>query len=212
MILIKRLNNYLRVFKPFSKSHKVLIGDDSRSPIEPVKEINDENTGSAANILMYLSKIKGFLIKQININTATDDHLAGLKRFYGIKKWIGESDESYRVRLKKVLIHIKESPVAIEEIIKEFADYVEVLDGSTDGMFDNVSFDSFYGTGYTMPNPEGPGEWEITEARDRGGITGQPYYFRVMLTNPDLNNLKTIAYLIDVSHVSGTYYDIFIVS
>ena len=44
MTTIEKLNFYLRLFKPFSDTYKVLVGDEDKSPILPVTEINDENT------------------------------------------------------------------------------------------------------------------------------------------------------------------------
>jgi len=210
--IIQRLNKYLQTLKPFTNEYKELIGDESKiqNPTIENVNVNDYNTGSIANVLMWLEELQPFLIQQMNINEASGKWLTRLKKWYGVKRDIGESDISYKERLKKILIHAKESSPAIENIIDEYADKVEVIDGIEDGMFDNASFDSYYvQDNYYM---DGLDKIEIKAALDSGGLHGQPYYFRVLLTNPDTDKLKLIAYLVYSAHVSGTYYDIFIIS
>jgi len=210
MTIIDKLNKYLQTWEPFNALYLVLVGDDTKTPGSPINNINDEDTGTIANPLMWLSDMNEFLIEQMDINTAEGKWLTNLKRYYGVKRDIGESDASYRNRLKKVLLYLKETPVNIEQILDDLADVVEVLDGIEDGMFDDVSFDGYYvQDNYYV---DGSDNIQIKEAVDSGGIHGQPFYFRVLLTNPDTTKLKTIAYLVDVAHVAGTYYDIFIIA
>lgn len=208
--IIQRLNKYLQTLKPFTNEYKEFIGDENKIIGSPINNVNDYNIGSISNVLMWLEGLQPFLIKQMNINEASGKWLTRLKKWYGVKRDIGETDNSYRERLKKILIHVKESPLAIENIIDEYADKVEVIDGIEDGMFDNVSFDNYYiSENYYI---SGNDKIQIKAAIDSGGIHGQPYYFRVLVTNPDTDKLKTIAYLVFASHVAGTYYDIFIIS
>lgn len=210
MRIIEKLNQYLQTWQPFNDFYKILIGDEEKSVITPTEKINDENTGTIANPLMWLSDMGDFLIEQSNINDAQGKWLTNLKRYYGVVRQIGETDEAYRLRLKKVLLYLKETPVNIEQILSDLADDVEVLDGIEDGMFDDVSFDDYYvQDNYYM---DGSDRIQIKEAVDSGGIHGQPFYFKVLLTNPDMTKLKTIAYLVYAAHCAGTYYDIFIIA
>lgn len=256
-MIIEKLNEYLQTFKPFNDFYRTLVGDDTKNPIEPIENINDENTGTIANPLMWLSDMQDFLIKQININTATDKWLTGLKKYYGIPRIIGELDSEYRERLKKILLHLKESDVSIKNIIDEYCEEVEILDGLEDGMFDDISFDDYYiqdtvalhysqldfvlsdsktylvlpkvgddlilsdtgeiedeysirdGDNFKLKLPEP--NFVVREAVE-GGANGNPYYFRVILTNPDTGKLKVIYNLVEKSHTAGTYFDIFIIT
>ena len=109
MTIIQKLNKYLQTWKPFNDLYRSFIGDDSKVPNSEITNINDENTGSIANPLMWLSDVSDFLIEQMNINTAEGKWLTRLKRYYGVKRNIGESDIDYRLRLKKVLLSLKET-------------------------------------------------------------------------------------------------------
>jgi len=210
MTIIEKLNKYLQTWKPFNDLYNALVGDDSKTPLATIDNINDENTGAIANPLMWLSDMDEFLIEQINVNTAQGEWLTNLKRYYGVIRDIGESDDSYRIRLKKILFHLKETTVNIEQILSDLADDVEVIDGIEDGMFDDISFDGYY----VQDNyyNDGVDNIKISAALDSGGLHGSPYYFRVLLTNPDITKLKTIAYLVFAAHAAGTYYDIFIIA
>lgn len=75
---------------------------------------NDLDLGAMANLVEYNRLLADWLIEQMNITTAVGDRLDYLGSFiYNIFRENGESDATYRTRIKEIVFGIKETKWSI---------------------------------------------------------------------------------------------------
>lgn len=209
MTLVEKLNRYLQTLKPFSDEYKVVIADASKSKIEPVQNIGNENTGALANTLLWLLDLKDFLLKQLNGWTAEGEWLSRFKKFYGIKRYIGEEDADYIERLVRAIIYRKETPLAMETILEHYAP-TKIIDGIYDSAFADVSFADYYRTSeltspYIAIHGDPNIESYIVKPARSGMVAGSAYYFIVIMEDLPEKYYKTVAFLVRKMKVAGTF-------
>lgn len=182
-------------------SHGV-IGIAGKFENQNVKVI-DIGTGAIADAVEYTRRIGEYLIAQMNIQTGSGRLLDWIgKDIFGIIRQGGETDAIYAQRIVDTIFAIKGSPLSIRDILLPYADDVIVQDGVELGMFSDVSFTDFY------RNLETP---TIVKAAITGINGGLPFFFYVLLDNPDLSKVYIIMSLINNYKVAGTNYDIILI-
>ena len=166
--------------------------------------IKDIGTGAIGDTLEYTRRLALFLIEQMNLQTASADWLDWLgKTIFGIPRASGETDEEYADRIVDEIFSVKGSPVAIENLLQDYADDVTVTDVANSGAFADVSFSDYY---KDLDYPP-----ETVRSARTGGYGGLLFFFVVTLDNPDMTKANKIVDLIEKSRVGGTLYDILVI-
>jgi len=163
-------------------------------------KINTPNTGAISNPLEYLRGFNSYLVDQLNLTTASDDWLDYIgKTFYNISRSAGETDAAYSQRIIETVVAIKFSPLALKNVLENYGDNVQIVEGIDDGAFSDVSF-SDNARNYNLP-----GEW-VVKAALAGDPDGFPFFFRVIMENVAASDRLIVINVINSYRAAGVSY------
>jgi hypothetical protein len=201
---ITELNKLLKIFNQELGEYLNFIGDKSKTypALSGSVKINDFDNGSVSNIIEYTMQLANYFIEQMDVRYTAGEILDYiLQSFYGITREPLESDTDYYNRAKDLIFDAEISPLAILNAVADYCDDAEIVLGTGEGAFADVSFIG----NYTEFHLEGEDVVTPSYLEIQGG---KHYFFRLIMENVHPKNYRKIIELVNEYKAGGIDYEI----
>lgn len=109
--------NHLPFFNPDGETFRQLVGDPKSTPKEPVRNINDINSGSIENVVEWHLRVQKRAVHETNFRHARGRFLEEWRRVWGVPGPSGLTDEQYvEYVIDRILSALSTLP-ALDEIL-----------------------------------------------------------------------------------------------
>lgn len=200
MRAITELVKNLKIFNQEAGEFLNLIGDAEKDypQLSGEIKISDFDNGAIANVLEYEMNLAEYLIDQLKLNNASGDFMDFIvEKYYDKMREPSETDASLYQRVYDAVFADKVSPLAIKNAIDEFGDDIEIIEGIGSGAFTEVSFVE------NINEFDGPPIVKMATLEVQGG---NPYFFRVIISNLLPVNYNKIVERINEYKAAGINY------
>ena len=203
------LDKYLvAIFDTDHEIYKSLISDVNGIPKPTIENPMDYNNGAIAGSLEWVRQLSLDLAQQIFLNKAEGKFLDYMVHDHiGLVRFENESDPDYQARVKDYIIAHKVSRAAIIFYARPYSTTEpEILDGSDDTAFADVTFSDVYNS-FQSEQTAGPFvNWWVLPALTTTGSSA--YFFIIRLMDTATEDIAKVLDMLEKWHAAGIEYEL----